>query len=272
MTFESGDKNGDGEDPPGKPSYAVGYGRPPAKRRFKKGQSGNPLGRPRKTQLAQTEPLDFGTQPANHHLLEEAYRLVTVREGERTIQMPAIQAVFRAMMVDALKGNRVAQRTIAGLVQRVETEDQKLLTEYWQKMSEYKYFWDAEIEEARKLGCPEPQPIPHPDDIILDAANRLPMVCGPTTKEEKAGWNRMLEFRDELQEEVSMFAGWHRKSRSAKKKAFALDQWKSTQKVYDKLNDNLPNRYRKDLVDRCWLDGASRAGDQRTRNWPGDRP
>ena len=44
----SDDKETDGEDPPGKGSYVVGYGKPPAEYRFKKGQSGNPRGRPRK--------------------------------------------------------------------------------------------------------------------------------------------------------------------------------------------------------------------------------
>jgi len=97
------DDQDDGKRPAG--SYDVGYRKPPAEHRFKKGQSGNPLGRPRKKRVSgrRTDPA-FGTQLADGLLLEEAYRPVTVREGGKTYQIPAIQAVHRAMFVDAVRG------------------------------------------------------------------------------------------------------------------------------------------------------------------------
>jgi len=270
MTLQpDGEEGRDG--PQAASGYAVGYGKPPVEHRFKKGRSGNPLGRPRKSKAAKSPgPNSFGAQPANCYLLQEAYRPVVVREGEQTIELPAIQAVFRAMGVAAMKGNRFAQRTIAELVQSVETEDRKLRLEHLETMINYKCEWEKAIERARELGQPEPQPIPHPDDIIIDFRSGEARVCGPFTKEDKVKWDRLLEYRDELQNEVSYFAAAYRKSRSPDRKARWLEAWMLEQKFYDRINDNLPERYRKDLTDRCWEKGASRAGQQRKAKWSGD--
>src|SRR5262245_56920944 len=98
MTFQPNDPGGEGDGKPTSASYEVGYGKPPAEHQFKKGRSGNPLGRPRKpTSAKSVNRNSFGAQPANQYLLQEAYRPVLVREGEQTIELPAIQAVFRAM-------------------------------------------------------------------------------------------------------------------------------------------------------------------------------
>ena len=93
-------------------SYAVGYGKPPAHTRFQKGQSGNPGGRPRRGVAEQAKAL----------ALKEAYRKVTVQEGEDTQRMPVIQAILRNQLALAAKGNGPAQRTIFEIVQAIERE------------------------------------------------------------------------------------------------------------------------------------------------------
>lgn len=108
-------------------------------------------------------------------LLEEAYRTVAIREGDKVIELPVIKAVFRSLGVSAMKGNRLAQATMAELVRGVEEEDRQLRSSHFETACEYKISWEQAIEHARKHGLPEPTPVPHPDDIILDTRRDLIM-------------------------------------------------------------------------------------------------
>jgi hypothetical protein len=54
--------------------------------------------------------------------LKEAYRLVTVREGDRVMSLPAIQAVMRSQFALAVKGNGPAQRAMIAAIHAMEQE------------------------------------------------------------------------------------------------------------------------------------------------------
>ena len=92
--------------------YKVGYRKPPAHTRFSKGKSGNPGGRPRGLTAGRATAL----------ALKEAYRLVSVKEGDKVITLPAIQAVLRSQVALAAKGNGLAQRTVIEAIQAIERE------------------------------------------------------------------------------------------------------------------------------------------------------
>ena len=95
--------------------YRVGYGKPPAHSRFRKGQSGNPTGQRRPPS---------GAERLRKVISEEAYRLLTVREGEDIKRIAAARAVLRSQIASAVKGNVSAQRAIIQAIQQVEAEPQ----------------------------------------------------------------------------------------------------------------------------------------------------
>lgn len=72
---------------------SVGYGRPPRAHQFKPGQSGNPNGRPK------------GRKNEATMLDELLFKRIPVRQGGRDLRMTVIEAMFRRLVEDALKGN-----------------------------------------------------------------------------------------------------------------------------------------------------------------------
>jgi hypothetical protein len=54
--------------------------------------------------------------------IEEAYRPVVVREGDRTETLPAIQAVLRRVAVSAAKGDVRSQQLFVSLVSGAEAD------------------------------------------------------------------------------------------------------------------------------------------------------
>lgn len=241
--------------------YEVGYGKPPAEHRFTKGRSGNPAGRP-KGAKAKHKPVNtgYGMKAAEEFLRLEAYRPVMVREGDQVIELPAIQAVFRAMGVAAMKGNRFVQKTLAEMVARMEAEHHATKFELFGTMVEYKHKWDQEIERCRKAGLPLPEPIPHPDDIVLDPNTGDARILGPQTKEQKQRLDEALQRRSEAQEEVNYFADKYRRSRDPARKAQYLEYWHWEQRMFDIINDVVGPRYKAKLENRSYADGASREG------------
>ena len=164
------------------------------------------------------------------------------------------------MGVSAMKGNRFAQKTLAEMVGKMEAEHHASKFELFGNMVEYKHRWDQEIERCRKAGLPEPDPVPHPDDIILDPRTGDVTINGPMTKEAKQTLNEALQRRAQAQEEVSYFAEKYRRARDPRLKARNLEEWHWEQRMFDIINDVVGTRYKARLRDRSYAEGASREG------------
>lgn len=148
-----------GYKPPG--GYEVGRGKPPKAAQFKKGQSGNPSGRPRRRPPA--------TERAKQIMLEEAYRPVMVREGDKARKMPALQAVIRSHIALAAKGNRLAQQVLLKMIQAIEQEKEALSNQLLETAIEYKVGAERDIEQRQRAGTYRDGDVtPHPDDILID--------------------------------------------------------------------------------------------------------
>ncbi|CAN5123228.1 hypothetical protein BH10PSE7_BH10PSE7_31420 [soil metagenome] len=90
------------------PSYPIGYKRPPAQYRFRKGQSGNPKGKSPGRKNLKTE------------LLEELASRVVVTEGGRQRQLSKQSVVVKRLVSDAAKGDAKARDQLIRLIGEIE--------------------------------------------------------------------------------------------------------------------------------------------------------
>ena len=173
-------------------SYEVGYGKPPRSTRFVKGKSGNPRGRPKGAK---------NHTPALHEerfktlIMEEAYRTVKMKDGDKEITIPIAQAIVRSMAVNAVRGDQRSQKTFTDLVSWVETDNKAHYDEYAQAMLDYKFDWEREFERLKALGLPIPDLPLHPDEITVDEETGLIKVRGTFNREEK---ERREKIKDQL--------------------------------------------------------------------------
>jgi Family of unknown function (DUF5681) len=87
-------------------SYEIGYRRPPAATRFKKGQSGNPKGRPK------------GSSNFLTILERELSELIVVSENGRRKTVSRLEAIGKRLVSDVLQGDRKALLTLFDILKR----------------------------------------------------------------------------------------------------------------------------------------------------------
>jgi|SRR5579864_1248792 len=90
--------------------YEVGRGRPPRSGQFKKGQSGNPKGRPK------------GARNISTVIEEVLNERITVTEHGRRRSITTLEALIRGLRADALNGNLKSRLTMVNLAFQVEAK------------------------------------------------------------------------------------------------------------------------------------------------------
>jgi hypothetical protein len=188
---------------PASPDYEVGYAKPPVECRFKPGQSGNPRGRPKGSKNRPMPP-ELYEERLKAIILKEAYRPVTINDAKGPVSIPIAQAVIRSLAVNAAKGNQRAQRHFTEVLGSVEADNKRLNDEHLQAAFAYKVEWERELQRRARLGITGPEPLPHPDHIIIDPDKGTAYIRGPRTKEEKQQldvWRQHKRlFEEELEE------------------------------------------------------------------------
>ncbi|HLQ75880.1 MAG TPA: DUF5681 domain-containing protein [Terriglobia bacterium] len=183
------------------------YRVPPAEFRFVKGTSGNFKGRPPKERALVTTK--FGGQPGigfesriKGIAIEEAYRLISIPDGNRVERIPLIQAILRKIGVNAANGNTRAQKIILNLVLGAEAERTAASAELLRAAVEGKEYWAAVFAECDRRGIDRPEPVPHPDDVVIDYQTGEVRIKGPVMTEQKDARETLIYNKKEFEKNL----------------------------------------------------------------------
>ena len=182
-------------------TYEVGYCKPPAASQFKPGECPNPGGRPRGSRNRLPKARD--RDDLRSIIRKEADRLVSINDGGKKARIPMAKAVVRSLAVTAAKGNPRAQRIFTQLLSTVERDERNERLAHLEAALDYKLACERELERRNKLGIKGPEPLPHPDHVVIDYSKGTVEVKGPATKEEKAAWERWEAYRASFEEELT---------------------------------------------------------------------
>ena len=136
--------------------YEVGHGKPPVETRFKPGGT------------AQEHHPRGGLSRHPH------------QRRDKQIKVPMAQAIVRAVAVNAVKGQQRGQRLLTEMLTTTERENKALHDAWMDAALTYKIEWDRELERRLRFGITDlPDPLPHPDRIVLDMRAGTVRVAGP---------------------------------------------------------------------------------------------
>jgi Family of unknown function (DUF5681) len=182
---------------------SVGYRKPPKQSQFKKGESGNPRGRPKRPTHAMPE---WHEERMKAIIRQEAYRLIDINENGKKIRLPLIQTIIRRLGVFAAQGRPRAMRYFMETLKSLEEASGLEYSTYVKTLINYKEEVGREFERRKKENPSEPDPIPHPDDIIFNGSTGVVELYGPMTKQEQVVWDRIEESEAAIAELEGMLA------------------------------------------------------------------
>ena len=151
----------------------IGYGNPPKSTQFKKGQSGNPKGRPRKVITADT----FTTiADVEHRALHQTVRVKTPSGSKK---MSIKEAVVQKRINMAIQGNRLVSREILHREELREQAKAQSDQNWSDHLRDLKYRHQAVLDRHAANRTEPPHLLPHPADIIFDHKTGYYVLEGP---------------------------------------------------------------------------------------------
>lgn len=172
----------------------VGYKNPPTATRFKKGQSGNPNGRPR---ASKGSGLTLKDQPVYQAVLERAAKPVRIREGDAVTEISTREAMVQSVYATGLKGNARSQGLALDLMRTADMIRAKERAEQEAKGRAWKAVQAQELAAAVAAGRDTRLVLPHPDDIAIGGDDGYRIV-GPWDEDSLARHEHTLHVIDAL--------------------------------------------------------------------------
>ena len=198
----------------------VGYKKAPVEHRFAPGQSGNPKGSSKRRRDAAAAGR-YLSNPSQVALLNEADRVVTVRENGQEVQMTMRELTTRRLMLDASKGGATATRLLSQLLATAEVAKRKEIEENVTFIMHMKMDGEAALKRAKAAGQEPPLLIPHPDDIEVDPHTLEISINGPIDKKGYDQCSYIANIRDQMLDEIVSLRAMKHKT-AAQKQRLAL--------------------------------------------------
>ena len=155
-----------------------------------------------------------------------------VNDASGPLCISMAQAVVRSLAVNAAKGLQRSQRLFTELLGTTERDRKRLSDEWLDVAMTYKIEWDRELERRKALGITGPEPLPHPDHVVIDMRAGTAAIRGPSTKDEKAKWDELAVRKAEFEAELHEFEQMLRKPRCRNRDVIRLEI-ERTKKVLD---------------------------------------
>lgn len=158
------------DDPKDPEEYKVGYRKPPKERRFRKGESGNPRGRPRKQERS------FLPRQLRVDVLELAEKEIVLNTRGGKKKMPAAKAILEVALARALSNHLPSIRFLHTLIQAAVREHTAAHYKGAYEMAEQ---LERDVQLARE---PISEELMEHLDNMRRATRSLKPVVGPRTK------------------------------------------------------------------------------------------
>ncbi|WP_252259798.1 DUF5681 domain-containing protein [Erythrobacter aurantius] len=194
----------------------VGFGNTPWWTRWPKGKSGNPKGRPKgsgkKTVIREPQAGMTEFQTLLSKLLREK---VTLTLGGKPTSVSKMEAVLMNLFKQAMSGNQAAIREMNRLIEKAQSSQEaseranaeaaekaaqeraRIDAAWFQQLVDLKKKQEKAWSKAAAEGNEEPGlPWPHPDDILIDHAQRIARVRGPLSVKDVRHFEYIEAQRD----------------------------------------------------------------------------
>ena len=200
----------------GNDNNRLGYGRPPKWTQWRPGESGNRKGRPKgtgKKQMASKQSVGMTEfQKLLSALLREE---LTLTIGGKRASVINMEAVLMNLFKQAMSGNQAAIRELNRLIEKAQLSEEaseranaeaaEKAVEEKAKSDAARFHYHVELKDkqtkawadAQAEGKDEPEePWPHPDDILVDHAERKAWVRGPWSDKDVPYFEHLEAMQD----------------------------------------------------------------------------